>query len=281
MRVLAFDDVEAMYDMWWPRTGAWSMARLRGTRLYYRLPRHYFHENARYLRTDPLSEVELRVHRPDLTSAVARHLGACWYEPSWPGCVFGAVPVIAVNVICLAPFGPRDSDKPAILLTADNGEGFTEAELPTKAKTLQAPFLGDVRLTEGVGRCRSGIKKRVTRYCLWGAQRCPDRVVAFRQQPPTSSGSRTSANGRPPWPNAALSSRLLTVGAELETSQGADVGLHHVANPEGQRTCDLGSGWAGSPDGRHGFGNWLTSTSATTTVLIRDMAQPCPVRLIW
>jgi len=170
MRVVAFDDAEVMYDVWWPHREAWGMARLLGDFSYFRLPRHYVEANARYIRTDPLSEKELRVHRPDLPFAVAQHNDVSWYAPSWQGIVFETSPVISVSAIYLAPFGPRDSAKPAVLFTADNGEGFTEAELLSKAKILQAPFVGDVRLTEGVGIYRAGIKKHVPSYYLWGAR---------------------------------------------------------------------------------------------------------------
>lgn len=170
LRVIAFDEVEVMYDVWWPHAGAWSMARLLGTFTYYRLSRQYFDTHARYVRTDPLSEKELQVHRPDLPFAVARHLEVSWYEPSWQGQDFGRTPVIPVNALYLRPFGPRDSAKPSILLTADDGVAFTEAELLDKAKALQTPFIGDVRLTEGVGLYRDGFRKRLPSYYLWGAR---------------------------------------------------------------------------------------------------------------
>lgn len=39
MRVIAFDDAEVMYDVWWPHREAWGMARLLGDVTYLRLPR--------------------------------------------------------------------------------------------------------------------------------------------------------------------------------------------------------------------------------------------------
>jgi len=170
MRVIAFDSAEVMYDVWWPDRAAWGMARLLGDFTYYRLPRHYVEANARYIRIDSLSEMELRVHRPDLPFAVAQREDVSWYEPSWQGAVFETAPALAASSIYLAPFGPRDSAKPASLLAADNGTAFTEAELLTKAKILQVPFVGDVRLAEGVGIYRTGIKKRVPSYYIWGAR---------------------------------------------------------------------------------------------------------------
>lgn len=168
MRVVAFDDAEVMYDVWWPHREAWGMGRLLGNFTYCRLPRRYVETNAKYIRTDSLSEMELRVHRPDLPFAVAQRNDVSWYESSWQEGILETAPTVAVSTIYLAPFGPRDSAKPAVLLAADDGEAFTEAELLTKARLLQSPFLGDVRLTEGVGIYRAGIKKRVPSYYIWG-----------------------------------------------------------------------------------------------------------------
>jgi hypothetical protein len=178
MRVIAFDDAEVMYDVWWPHREAWGMARLLGHVTYYRLPRDYVEANARCIRTDPLSEMELRVHRPELPFAVAQRKEFSWYEPSWKEGVLETAPVLAASNIYLAPFGPRDSAKQASLLAADDREAFTEAELLTKARILQAPFVGDVRLTEGVGIYRAGIKKRLPSYYIWGARSRADSPSA-------------------------------------------------------------------------------------------------------
>ena len=170
MRVIAFDDAEVMYDVWWPHRQAWGMAKLLGDFTCCRLPRQYVEADARYIRTDSLSELELAVHRPDLPFAIAQRKDFSWYEPSWHEAVFETAPGLATSSIYLEPFGPRDSAKPASLVAADDGVAFTEADLLMKARILQAPFVGDVRLTEGVGIYRAGIKKRLPSYYIWGAR---------------------------------------------------------------------------------------------------------------
>jgi hypothetical protein len=178
MRVIAFDDAEVMYDVWWPDKETWGMARLLGDVACYRLRRDYVEANARYIRTDPLSEAELRVHRPELPFAVAQRKEVSWYGPSWREDVLETAPVLAASNIYLAPFGPHDGTKQASLLAADDGIAFTEAELLTKARILQAPFVGDLRLTEGVGIYRAGIKKRLPSYYIWGARSRADSPSA-------------------------------------------------------------------------------------------------------
>jgi hypothetical protein len=175
VRVVAFDRDIVMYDTWWPHKGAWAMARLRGTFTYYRVWRDYFEAHSRYVRADPLTEQERQVHRPDLPFAFAQRPSLSWYEP-WnephvpaaPSSPY-VKPSLEAAAIFLSPFGPRDSPKPAVLVHAENGRSFGEAELLGLAKAAQDPLIGDMRLTSGVGIYRSGIKNRIPSYYLWGA----------------------------------------------------------------------------------------------------------------
>lgn len=174
MRVLAFDQKVVMYDVWWPHDSQWALAKLP-TRAcsYYRLPRDYWDEHARYVRTDSLTERELQVHQPHLPFAFAQRSDRCWYEPWTDVCAASnagsaVTPVLEAPAIYLEPFNPRNSMKPGVLVHADNGLFFTEPELLKKAWAIQCEFVGDVRLTTGVGVYRSGIQKRLPSYYLWG-----------------------------------------------------------------------------------------------------------------
>jgi hypothetical protein len=172
LRVVAFDEAVVMYDMRWTPQGPWAMAKLARSFAYYRIGRDFFEAHARCIGIDPLSDRELAVHRPALPFAVAQRADLSWYE-SWDDIdsgVTNAAAALPVSVIYLSPFGPRDTDKPAVMLQADNGEFFTEVELLLKAKSLQAPHIGTVLLTNGVGIYREGIKKQTPSYYIWGAQ---------------------------------------------------------------------------------------------------------------
>ena len=170
MRVIAYDDAEVMYDVWWPHKSAWAMASLLGTSTYGRLPRDHVEAHGRVIRIDPLSDQERQVHRPDLPFAVAQRQSTSWYDRPWAEDAFGTTSVLAANAIYLCPFGPRNSAKPPVLIEAYNRRWFSELELLTKARELQFPLMGDVRLTEGVGLYRCGIKKRIPSYYIWGAR---------------------------------------------------------------------------------------------------------------
>jgi hypothetical protein len=172
LRVVAFDQAEVMYDMRWSQEVPWMMGKLTGMFAYFRLPRDHFEAEARYLRMDPLSARELEVHRPELPFAVAQCAELSWYEGWGDIGEFAAShdAVLPVGAIFLSPFGPRDTGKPAVLLHADNGDFFTALELLRKAKVVQDPHIGNVRLNEGVGIYREGIKKRIPSYYIWGAR---------------------------------------------------------------------------------------------------------------
>ncbi len=169
VRVIAFDESMVMYDAWWPHTESWGMSTLHGSFSYYRLSRLYFESHLKYLKTEPYSEQEQKVHRPDLPFGFAQRSQLSWYEP-WHELTRAEVPgpVLKTPAVFLEPFGPRDGSKPAILVHAANGESFTEHEVLNLAHAIQAPHLGEARLTSGVGIYRSGIKKRLPSYYIWG-----------------------------------------------------------------------------------------------------------------
>ncbi len=171
VRVVAFDESVVMYDTWWPHKHSWAMSKLLGSFTYYRLPRTYFESHATYLRTDLYSQQEQAVHRPDLPFQFAQRSQLSWYDP-WPDHSSATVqgPVLRTAAVLLEPFGPRDSAKPAVLVHAQNGESFTEDEILSYARALQTPHLGPERLTSGVGVYRSGIKKRLPSYYIWGSK---------------------------------------------------------------------------------------------------------------
>lgn len=174
-RVVGFDDYVVMYDSWWPHKEAWGMEKLVGEFIYYRMPRTIFESRSRLLRAEPLSPLELTVHRPDLPFAFARRRDLSWYE-NWNDAsalavnlMPDSVPALQVPEVFLVPFGPRDSSKPPVLIRAQDGRSFSVSELLSAAREVQAPFLGEERLTVGVGIYRSGIKKRIPSFYIWGA----------------------------------------------------------------------------------------------------------------
>lgn len=185
IRVLAFDDREVMYDVWWPHKNAWGLANFRGTTTYYRIPTPFLLERGRYVRTDSYTTSEAQLHRPDLPLSFGRCAALNWSEdrPSTiaelaeqlitGGCANTrqtSKNLLAVPVVYLCPFGPKGGSKPGTLIHAKDGEAFTAAELLWHAWDLQAPHLREPLLTQGVGLYRSGVQRQKPSYYIWGAR---------------------------------------------------------------------------------------------------------------
>ena len=175
VRVVASDGHVVMYDTWWPEKRAWGMARLSGRYAYYRLPNDYFEQHVRYLRIEALSQSEIDVHRPSLPFSLAQHDDLSWYE-SWGtdgrSSNFQTVEGRNVNApaVYIVPFGPKDGGKPAVLVKAENEKHFSETELLLRAHQIQRPFIGEQRLTAGVGLHRLGVQGNLPSYYLWGSR---------------------------------------------------------------------------------------------------------------
>ena len=60
--------------------------------------------------------------------------------------------------------------KPTTLLTAQDGESFTEVEMLWHAWQLQAPYLRERQIAKGIGIHRLGIQRRKPSYSIWGAK---------------------------------------------------------------------------------------------------------------
>lgn len=162
-----------------PDGGIDSLSR---TVSYYRIPTRLLLSKASYLRTEAYSDAELSVHRPDLPFAFAQFADLEWPMkcPEGPeefpnGSISvtkdeSSEPRLAASRIFLEPFGPKGASKAGVLLEAANGAWFTEKELIWHAARLQSPFLRAAKVTTGIGIYRSGIRRKLPSYYIWGAK---------------------------------------------------------------------------------------------------------------
>lgn len=175
-RVIAFDDREVMYDCWWPHKAEWGFASLRGTIAYYRVPCELLLKRCTYLRTEPLTQIELDVHRPDLPLRIATFDQVEWPAPARLKAFRKMLLSLASRAslpatkLYLCPFGPNGGMKAGILVEPEDGHAFGVAELLSFAADIQAPLLRDTGLPRRVGLFRLGIQRRVPSYYLWGYQ---------------------------------------------------------------------------------------------------------------
>jgi len=69
-RVLLMDHIEVLYDVCWPHTKEWGFSNPDGEGQYYRILTSVLQNRSTALRAEPLTDVELAMHRPDLPQAI-------------------------------------------------------------------------------------------------------------------------------------------------------------------------------------------------------------------
>ncbi len=192
VRVLAFDQRVVMYDVWWSHKNAWRLAKPPSNVTYYRLPRDLFEEMAKFERFDPYSPEEFALHQPQLPFSFAQSASLSWYgfPPSVDRINIALqdrpslehkVTLLEVASVYLQPFGPKGGVVSAIQVSSSTHTGFTEAELLSEAWKIQSQHCGAEILTRGVGLHRSGLRKGVPSYYVWGANsklddKSPNRI---------------------------------------------------------------------------------------------------------
>ncbi len=180
VRVIAYDEDVVMYDVWWSHKNAWSLARPPSKFAYYRLPRGLFEQRAKFERLEQYSAEELALHKPHLPFSFAHCIELSWYGlplsaheielalQARPSQVHYRALLEATSVY-IEPFGPRDGAVPAVQVSSCSPKGFTETELLMAAGKIQSQHLRAEVRTQGVGLHRSGLRKRVPSYYVWGA----------------------------------------------------------------------------------------------------------------
>lgn len=186
IRVLIADEVEVLYDVWWPHTQGWGLAMLDKKASYYRVRTSLVLTRAKVVRTEPLSELEQKVHRPDLPLRFCRSRGIRW-EDLWKAEAKGvdrnenkvAVSLdepVGAHELFIVPFGPHGGERRGVQISSGCERGMTALEILWKAAQIQATQA--TSHPEGVGIYRLGIQRRTPSYYLWGPE---DRAGFVRE----------------------------------------------------------------------------------------------------
>ena len=192
-RVLTFDDVEVMYDAWWPHSKSWGLTSFKRSASYYRMPTKQFLQKAKHLRDEPFTGRELAVHRPDLPLRLCRSAKLQW-SISPPATVKAFRAMIGaqsprllaqltgesmnVDAIHLVPFGPKGGTMKGALIHAGAGGVLSALELLWYAFKLQAYSIGD--LPNGIGLYRLGCQAECPSFYLWGSR---DKAEFIEEEP--------------------------------------------------------------------------------------------------
>jgi hypothetical protein len=171
IRVLACDEVEVLYDVWWPHRNCWSLTDLKGRATYYRISTQSALSKAKILRTEQLTEAEFQVHRPNLPLRCCRTDAFTWDELSEAALLEETAITLAREVITaaelvLVPFGPNGGERRGVKIQAQENDCFCGYELLAKASTLQSKH--QASRPDGLGLYRLGFQNRVPSFYLWG-----------------------------------------------------------------------------------------------------------------
>ena len=167
VRVLAFDDVEVLYDGSWPN-GSWTFRMRRRKSYYYRMGVSRFLRDSAYVRPDPLSAVELALYRPELPLRIYRENRITWRPHRCRdredfnqmalanGVDLAQFPSLPVSSVVLVP-SPLKVNTGGKRIDAENGKFFSALELLWHAYGIQTSYAELTR--PGIGIYRLGLGK--------------------------------------------------------------------------------------------------------------------------
>lgn len=178
VRVLCADDVEVLYDAWWPHAQRWGIQRLDARAHYYRVPTSVMAESSELVGDEPLSDAEHAVHRPDLPLRLLRKLGwrfgpeACSDRARFAEAVRArgvGLPegrVLDAPSVVLVPRGPRGALLRGERIDADDEEAFGALELLFEAHRVQSKHARES--SDGAGIYRLGCAAGLPSFYLAG-----------------------------------------------------------------------------------------------------------------
>jgi hypothetical protein len=175
-RLISFNSFQVFYDEWRPHVNSWGFTSLKSKYYYSRTPAEFFMEGCKLLRTEPLTENEVKVHRPDLDMWIARSKNLWWPKHPYSSLIqcqeflkknsiaFSGESALDIPEIFLYPFGPKGGHKKGVRIGADNGRYFSGMELFFKAQKIQSEYIKSE--TPGIGIFRTGIEKGLPSFYI-------------------------------------------------------------------------------------------------------------------
>jgi hypothetical protein len=178
IRLISFDDTDIFYDVWWEHTNDWgNKSSLKQKVYFYCASISRFVQGTTHLRTDPLSNAELKVCRPDLPHHLLRYKKLSWGDQpfanisdceAWfrgQGINPDKLPAVDAAQLALVPQDAKDNSKKTVVAHAANGSFFTGAELLFHAYNAQAPYM-TWEDENGIGLHRLGFEKGMPSYYI-------------------------------------------------------------------------------------------------------------------
>jgi hypothetical protein len=208
-RILLMDQIQVLYDVWWSHAHEWGFSTLSGEGHYYCLPTGLLRGRSTVLRSEPLTDIERAIHRPDLPLRLLRSPSMQWSKDQYQDMsrfiaahqadiehlrISDDDVALDAPEVFLAPFGPGGRIKRGVRLKALNGRNFSSIELLWRAYAVQAPQLRTS--TNGIGIYRAGFKSKAPAFYLWGADDMAGHTALAEGRDPLKSGGTTDADRR-------------------------------------------------------------------------------------
>lgn len=175
-RIIAFDDVEVLYDCLWSDNEWMFSSNMTKKCSFYRYPSKLFLERSQLIDYLPLSQTEIHTFRPDLPLRAGRTKAFDWnnfkttkykeFQDLFREANKDNMTVqnILTDKIVLIPLGNKGGLKKSVIVTAKNQTFFEVTELLWKAKELQETV--NSTISNGIGIYRMGIEKSLPSYYI-------------------------------------------------------------------------------------------------------------------
>jgi hypothetical protein len=190
VRVLGFDDILVFYDVYRSYSDKWAIAsNLKSGNGYFQQSPNIFLRDAMFIREQPLTNEEIDTFRPDLPIRLCRNKQMSWTDKIFSelsefktyasqfGCDISDTIVLPTPSITLEPLGikGRITSLKSTLVKSIDKKGFSFTELLWLANNIQAEHSKHI-IDKGVGIYRSGHKKKVPSYYIWGYYDMADNI---------------------------------------------------------------------------------------------------------
>jgi hypothetical protein len=192
MRVVAFDEIEALYETWFFPGNCWGFPKSLKKR-FYTFSSTAMLECEPRQRVEPLTEKELAAHRPDLPLRLCRHRALNWAQMAEAspsalenkllglGVDITKEPALTAPTVSLVIIGPTDSASAKQEAVLADGEGRIAAiNLLWKAGQMFAAR--GMEVDDGIGLYRMGTWGGWPSYLLWGYHRYSTWVYEEKQE---------------------------------------------------------------------------------------------------
>ena len=174
--VLAANEVQVLYDTWSEEEQNWTLRTHNPPALFYKSLHHNFRELSEYAGYDELTPEEINKFGLALPMAICRHRDLQWttdtfssmqdfkhHGKSWN---LGEEAMLHIATVVLIPYDRELGMGDGIMIHAQDGNGFSEAELLWNAQNVQASI--HHKIQEGIGLHRQGWIKGYPSYYIGG-----------------------------------------------------------------------------------------------------------------